>query len=155
MSMKHVVGLLFVAVVAANSSPITTLDTAYIGLQKDIKMPEGLDIKGLVMVDGPSTFAGTGDAKVVKTIALESSKMKAKKANALDTQARRIRSPNGKLDVQGTIQVAGAIRYAEPKTTDFPASPFAFIEEAENEVKGDGPSNKYWKRVAKEDFSGE
>ena len=155
MSMKHIVGLLLVAVVAVNSSPITTLDTAYIGLQKDIKMPEGLDVKGLVMVDGPSTFAGTGDAKVVKTIALESSKMKAKKANALDTQARRIRSPNGKLDVQGTIQVAGAIRYAEPKTTDFPASPFAFVEEAESEVKGDGPSNKYWKRVAKEDFSGE
>ena len=64
MSMKHIVGLLLVAVVAVNSSPITTLDTAYIGLQKDIKMPEGLDVKGLVMVDGPSTFAGTGDAKV-------------------------------------------------------------------------------------------
>ena len=47
-----------------------------------------------------------------------------------------------------TIQVAGAIRYAEPKTTDFPASLFAFIEEAENA----GPSNKYWKRVVKEDL---
>ena len=72
------------------------------------------------MVDGPSTFAGTGDAKVVKTIALESSKMKAKKANALDTQARRIRSPNGKL-TQGTIRCrCHSLR--EPKTTIFQLS---------------------------------
>ena len=156
--MKHisnVVALLIVAVVVVvvDSSPITTLDTAYIGLQKDIKMPNGLDVKGLLRVDGPSKITGNGEAKVVKIIALEAKSIQANKSNALDTQARRIRSPNGKLEVKGTIQVAGAIRYSEPKTTDFPASPFALIEVGEE--KNAGPKNKYWKRVAKEDFSGE
>ena len=89
------------------------------------------------MVDGPSTFAGTGDAKVVKTIALESSKMKAKKANALDTQAWRIRSPTESWTSRDYPLLLSA---TQSRTTDFPAS-LALIEEAENEVKGDGPSN--------------
>jgi len=146
-----IVATLLIAATVANGAPITTLDTAYIGLQKDIKLPNGLEVRGLLSVDGPSTITKGGEAKIVKAIAMETKKIKAQRTTSLDTQARRIRSPNGKLDVKGTIQVAGAIRYAEPKTTDFPASPFAFIEEAENA----GPSNKYWKRVVKEDFSGE
>ena len=89
-----IVATLLIAATVANGAPITTLDTAYIGLQKDIKLPNGLEVRGLLSVDGPSTITKGGEAKVVKAIAMETKKIKAQRTTSLDTQARRIRSPN-------------------------------------------------------------
>ena len=137
-------------------APVTALDTAYMpdGTATNVVFPDDLNVAGNVLVNRLETDLRTAKVEGSLTaISLDAATVQVKRAVALDTKARRIRSPNGKVVVKGTIQVAGAIRYTMPNTDDFPAAipgeSFLELEDAAvPPAKG-----RYWKRVAKEDFS--
>ena len=128
--------------------------------QLPVTFPQGLQLNNEQSLDS-DTFVAKSNVAVTSKITstnVKATSVQSPKARAVEVKTRRIGAGgSGKIRIQGTLRVSGAVAYTPP-TIDLAASPFAaeppsFLETNENFATSDLP-HQPWRRMSLDTFEG-